>query len=741
MSRPLFRILISFFVLITVSAVNVYAAGNGFLYALRNVNGGANQIFGFRVNEITGELAALNGFPVDTGGLGSNLSVSEHLAYDQINGRLYALNEGSTSISAYNVNPRTGALTPLPFSPIGLGFGNWHCLAVHPSGSPLVAGSGSGNLLVSFNIAGGSATTAAGSPFATGAAAPFSCAFSQDGSYVYSGGNSGSAIAGFSVNAGTGVLMTLSGSPFESGSLSSPMAYATDDVGRLFVSNFNANQVRVFTTSGGLPSPVLTSPFVSGLTEGVHGVLHPAGYYLVADRVGNRVGMYRISGNGPSTTLTAVPGSPFLSGGTTTNILALNQSGAFLFAANGDSRNLTTFAVNAGTGALTGSVTQPAGTLGASGRITGLVYANQPEPPNLPGSGFVYTLEDLSGAENRIHGFGVNELTGALTALNGFPVGTGGNGTADNAFQRLAYDRSNSRLYVLNNGSDTVSVYEIDRVSGLLTPLSFSPINLGPGNWHCLAVHPDGTTLLAGDLLGPLVSFHITAGSAVAAPGNPFASGASPDSCAFSQDGLYVYAGGPGTNIAGVSVAGSTGMLTALPGSPFNSGNNPIALATDRAGRLFSSDQNGGQLRVFTTSAGVPSPVPGNPFPSGLTQAPHGVLHPAGYYFVSDRIGNRVGAFRVERNGPSTLLPPVSGSPFASGGSTTNILALNQNGTFLFSANASSRNVTSYAVTGTTGVLNGVYKQPLDTAGTGGFITGLVYAQGLNHLFLPLIKR
>ena len=46
----------------------------------------------------------------------------------------------ASTISAYSVDRATGSLTPLPFSPIALGAGNWFCLAVHPSGSTLVAG-------------------------------------------------------------------------------------------------------------------------------------------------------------------------------------------------------------------------------------------------------------------------------------------------------------------------------------------------------------------------------------------------------------------------------------------------------------------------------------------------------------------------------------------------------------------------------------------------------------------------
>jgi 6-phosphogluconolactonase (cycloisomerase 2 family) len=347
----------------------------GFLYVL-NERTGSNQIYGYAVNETTGVLTLLSGFPISTGGSGLDRTPTEMLTIDRANQRLYAINDGSDTVSAYAINPTTGALTPLPFSPISLGIGSWTTIAVHPSGSPLVVGDGDGRLL-SYQITAGTATAAAGSPYRTGSAQPFSTAFSQDGNYVYTGGNSGTTIAGFSVHAATGVLTALAGSPFDS-SASFPAAYATDMAGRLFVGN--DTQVRVFTTAGGILSAVSGNPFPSGLTSTDHGLLHPNGFYLVANRFGNRVGVYRIQGSGSATTLTAVAGSPFAAGGSFTEVLALNQAGTLLFAANGDSRNLTTFSVNAATGALAALNTQPLNTLGFSGRLTGMAYLSVSRP-------------------------------------------------------------------------------------------------------------------------------------------------------------------------------------------------------------------------------------------------------------------------------------------------------------------------------------------------------------------------
>jgi 6-phosphogluconolactonase (cycloisomerase 2 family) len=592
----------------------------------------------------------------------------------------------------------------------------------------------------SLNITNSSATPASGSPFNAGTD-PRSCALSQDGAYLFGGEAGATGTAVFSINPGTGVLTAIPGSPFATGNFVKA-AYATDGFGRLLLADFFGGTLSLFTTSSGAPTAVSGNPFTSVLTNAIHGVVHPSGYYMVADRIGNRVGVYRISGSGSATSLAAVSGSPFAAGGSFTDILALNYDGAYLFAANGDTRNLTTFSVNAGTGALLSLGTQITDTLGATGRITGLSYAKPLQPPVRNGSGFVYTLKDV-GTGNEIFGYSVNETTGALTALPGFPLGTGGNGTGSDAFQRIAYDPANARLYALNDGSNTISAYSVNRTMGAIAPLPFSPMSLGDRLWYCVSVAPNGSTLLAGELLsGTIASFSITSSSATQAAGSPYNSNSQAASCAFSQDGAYFYAGGNPANFAGFSVNGTTSVLTALSGSPFNSGGTvPIGFASDNAGRLFMTNAVSNTVRVFTTLGGVPSPVLGNPFTSGLTFGIYGILHPGGYYMVSDRGGNRVGVYRIQGSGPSTTLTAVSGSPFGSGGTFTQGLALNRAGTFLLAANGNSRNVTTYAVDAATGALNAANVQPPNTSGSTGTLTGMAYVPGLFGVYVPLILK
>ena len=377
-----------------IHQVGITGSADGFVYALRDVNGGGNQIYGFEADALTGALTALPGFPITTGGLGTSNTFSELMAYDPVFNHLYVVNNGSDSINAYVVNRIDGSLTELPYSPFAISPGFKGCIAIHPSGSPLIVGNASDSNVASYNIATNSVSEATGSPFGNNVN-PASCTFSENGSFVYTGGNSGSGISGFSIDAASGVLATLPGSPFASGT-SQPIAYATDASGRFFSASGDTDQIVGFTTNSGIPTGVSGNPFTSGLIEAAQSIMYPTGFYMVADRIGNQVGVYKIEGSGLATTLTAVPGSPFASGGDFTDILALSRTTAFLFAANGDSRNITTYAVNAATGMLTISTTQPVNSLGNSGRINGMAFVSI-QKETAPQGGFVYSLQDISG--------------------------------------------------------------------------------------------------------------------------------------------------------------------------------------------------------------------------------------------------------------------------------------------------------------------------------------------------------
>jgi hypothetical protein len=351
--------------------------------------------------------------------------------YDAAGGRLYALNNTSNTVSAWSVNNTTGALTSLPFSPIALPAGIGSCISVSPNGSVLVVGGS--HVAASYRIGASTATPAAGSPFSTGSAAPSSCTFSRDGQFFYTGGsgNDGNVFAGFSVDQSTGILTALAGSPFSAGVIQ-PVGYQTDSDGRLFAvaHGYDASPNRwvvAFTTSGGVPTAVAGNPFATPQVEPTHGLLHPSGYYLTTAAMGG-IGVYRVSGSGASTTLTAVAGSPFPTGGDSFgdgfSSSVVDSTGAFIVTTNADTRNLTLFRFNPATGALTLLQTTPTNSQGATGAISGLAFVpfgsvGIPTVATGTATGILPHAATLNGTANPNGSFTTGQFQYGLTASYG----------------------------------------------------------------------------------------------------------------------------------------------------------------------------------------------------------------------------------------------------------------------------------------------------------------------------------
>lgn len=378
------------------------SAQAGYIYVSTDSAAG-NNIYGFSVNEITGELTPLAGFPVSTGFAGAGLTNLELATIDLTNKRLYVGNRGSANISVYSINDTTGAITPMPFSPI-TGVANERTLKVHPSGSPLIVGADS---FASYVITPTSATHAAGSPYALpSGVSPAASALSPDGSYYYAGGNSGAFFVGLSVNAATGELTPLAGSPFDSGSTTSPVPLAIDASGRLFLTNPRSGLLRVYTLAAGIPTAVTGSPFALPTTSFASlGKLHPNGQFLaIGNRTNNNTNTFAIGGSGASTTMSLVSGSPFATGGTTSIGGVFNAAGTFFFVANGGTRNITRFAFNTATGALSDQFVLPANTIGTEGSISGIAYFPTP----------TVSLVTLGGRVTDANGRGVARATVTL---------------------------------------------------------------------------------------------------------------------------------------------------------------------------------------------------------------------------------------------------------------------------------------------------------------------------------------
>ncbi len=334
----------------------------------------------------------------------------------------YYADVAGANLSAYAMDPNTGALTPVSGSPFNAGRRPTG-IAADPLGrfvyvAENVVGVVGGMEVFAFTIDTGSGalTAVRESPYA--GPSPFNVAVDPTGKYLYVA-NSGvrdapGSVSAYVINPNSGALTEVSSSPFAAGSGSS--AIAADPKGR---------------------------------------------YLYVANGRSSNVSAYRISLD--TGTLTELRGSPFAAGTSPTGI-AVDPAGKFLYVADNGSADIAAFAIDSSTGALLAAPGSP--------------FAG-PSPFRLavdPKGEFLYATNNL---DDSVSVYGINARSGALRAISGSPFATG------SIPKELALDPTGKFLCVTNNGSGKLSVYRIRSSSGALVPVDGSPFDVGM-NPYCV---------------------------------------------------------------------------------------------------------------------------------------------------------------------------------------------------------------------------------------------------------------
>ncbi len=286
-------------------------------------------------------------------------------------------------------------------------------------------------------------------------------------------------------------------------------------------------------------------PAKAGGPEGVEGALVPAGYSwsgaclpqrAVAIHPSQRLVFFALSGGTQgfvcayridpvAKALIPVPGSPFATGGTPPDELALDPSGAFLYAVASDDGGVNAFAIDAATGALTA--------------IAGSPFATARNPHGVvvdPGGRFVYVAtQAYKTAVSTVSAYAIDAITGALAPLPGSPFAV-----PDSAFA-LAIDPLGRYLYL--TAKDGLQAYAIDAATGV-------PARAGaavPGTGR-IAVHPMGqfvyvvdSQYVAPNLVGGVRAYAVGPGGALTVAGDFVAVGSNPLDIAVSRSGRSVY--------------------------------------------------------------------------------------------------------------------------------------------------------------------------------------------------------
>jgi 6-phosphogluconolactonase (cycloisomerase 2 family) len=314
----------------------------------------------------------------------------------------------------------------------------------------------------------------------------------------------------------------------------------------IYIANMQANSVAAFsvsTTTGALTAVTNgTTTVAAGPTTLVP---TPAGTFLYVGGQSGNIVAYTINSDG---TLTAVnSGSPVASGFSPTS-MAIDSTGTWLLAVDGQTGTISEFKINATTGVLT-AATPPT------------IALDQPASPSqvyfTPNNQFVYVALQTGGVD----AFTFSSSTGALANRQLLPTKAGTAGP--NADLAVFADPNTKFLFVGETVINAVRVFTIG-TNGALTEIS----------------------------------------------GSPFTTGLGPSAFAMDSTGGFLYVANRGASRISGYALGVNGTLTALSSSPFTTGaftsvTGPQTMTLDQSGKFLAVVSAGGgpDLQIFSFDA------------------------------------------------------------------------------------------------------------------------------------------
>lgn len=293
-----------------------------------------NAINAYSRNPVTGVLTAVGGSPFDTGNVSDGASTGM-LAVNPAGNVVAAYSGATGALRTYLRNPATGTLTVSGNYIAGLFYGYGPILFT-PDGNFVIVSTNNAVVVASVNAATGALTQVAGSPFAASTNAR-SLAISPNGKFVYVGTSNGTGndiVIAYTRNSITGALTPIAN---YQGPNSCFGCVVTPDNSQLLVANYvaggGAGNIFVYNinpVTGALTAAV-GSPFACG--NGPYCIdTSPLGDYVYVGS-SSTGGLTILSRNTSTGALAIVAGSPFPAGAVNKS-LTVTVDGANLLTAN-----------------------------------------------------------------------------------------------------------------------------------------------------------------------------------------------------------------------------------------------------------------------------------------------------------------------------------------------------------------------------------------------------------------------
>lgn len=358
---------------------------------------------------------AISGTP--TRGTGRiSYKISADLGSDTISGEIiirvlyqprfvYSGNTGSGNISRFVVQSDGSLSAATNYNSAS---GARFVLADYNARFLYVANRVAGSISIMTIATDGSLSHIAGSPVTTGAN-PYSLAFDAQGKFLYVGHESvaPNGVSAYAIDSTTGAITQISGSPFFVAGGATPAAVYADPSGtHLYVgstqSTTNAHAFTINAATGAL-TQLAGSPYAT-INNAIAVYAHPSGQFVYYAQYSAPNGVVAFSRNATSGALALLSGSPF-SAGFAPGFVTGDLQGRFVYVANsGDgvgNVSVSAYTVNATSGALS--------------QITGSPFASGLNPIGfaVDDTGkYGYAANDQSGT---VSAFSIDQTTGFLT--------------------------------------------------------------------------------------------------------------------------------------------------------------------------------------------------------------------------------------------------------------------------------------------------------------------------------------
>jgi 6-phosphogluconolactonase (cycloisomerase 2 family) len=302
--------------------------------------------------------------------------------------------------------------------------------------------------------------------------------------------------------------------------------------------------------------------------------------------VGSALGVlysYTVSSTGVLT-----PTSPATTGAGGSGMMVLDPLGKFLFTADNNSGDISSFTINTTTGVPT-----------LVGTVVATVPNNNPNGlASNPAGTFLYLSNTGNGT---VSVYAVNRTTGALTlaSTTTVPVDTGAQYAQPNG---LITDSTGKYLYVSEAGY--ISAFSINASTGALTQLTSAFPLAAP--CYSMVLDPSGTYIYCAYDGGDIYSYTINPTTGALSSYNYVASGTNSTGIALTSNSEYAYAANRSGGISPYTDNASTGILTPMSPAifgPLGTG-TPYAIAIDPGNQLaYVVLQNSG-LQLLNIGSG-----------------------------------------------------------------------------------------------------------------------------------------